>query len=179
MIKRCKWANSSELLKQYHDEEWGKPLYDDQKLFEMLILEGKSCGLSWELILKKRNHMKKVFDNFDPGVLIEYDAAKIESLMQDPGIIRSHLKVNAVIENAKAYLKLKQSGSFSDFLWAYVDYKPIVNDGKQIITKSDISDRLSKDLKKLGFKFIGSIITYSLMQAVGMINDHEHDCFAK
>lgn len=178
-VKRCSWANSSEFLRKYHDEEWGKPLHDDHKLFEMLILEGKSCGLSWELILKKREYMRKVFDNFDPEVLIKYDNAKIESLMQDPGIIRHRLKIEAVIENAKAYLKLKKNGSFNDFLWSYVNYEPIINPGTEIITKTGISDKLSKDLKKLGFKFVGSTIVYSLMQAVGLVNDHEHDCFAK
>ena len=178
-IKRCSWANSSEFLRKYHDEEWGKPLYNDQLLFEMLILEGQSCGLSWELILKKRDHMKKVFDNFNPEILIKYDDTKIESLMQDSGIIRNRLKINAVIENAKVYLRLKQSGSFSDFLWKYVNHKPIINNITKYITKSEISDKLSKDLKKLGFKFVGSTIIYSFMQAIGMVDDHEADCFAK
>lgn len=177
MVKRCAWAkDSSELLTKYHDEEWGRPLYDDQKLFEMLILEGKSCGLSWELILKKREHMQKVFDHFNPEILVAYDNAKIEALMQDPGIIRNKLKVNAVIENAKAYLRLKESGSFCDFIWKYVDGKQVQNDGTKIITKNETSDKLSKDLKKLGFKFVGSTITYSFMQAVGMINDHACEC---
>jgi DNA-3-methyladenine glycosylase I len=179
MIERCKWANSSEFLKKYHDEEWGKPLHDDQKLFEMLILEGKSCGLSWELILKKRDHMREVFDNFDPEILVKYDDEKIQSLMNDAGIIRSRLKINAVIENARAYLRLKERRTFDDFLWQYVDYKPVVNDGSQRIVSSEISDKLSKDLKKQGFKLIGSVIVYSFMQSVGMVNDHENKCFCK
>ncbi|MDR0677357.1 MAG: DNA-3-methyladenine glycosylase I [Holosporaceae bacterium] len=180
MINRCQWANSSEWLKKYHDEEWGgKPFHNDQKLFEMLILEGKSCGLSWELILKKRDHMKKVFDNFDPEILIKYDEIKIQSLMSDAGIIRNKLKISAVIENAKAYLRLKERQTFDDFLWKYVNYEPIVNDGSQRIARNKISDRLSKDLKKSGFKFVGSIIIYSFMQAIGMVNDHENMCFCK
>jgi DNA-3-methyladenine glycosylase I len=179
MSNRCIWANSSELLRKYHDEEWGKPLHDDQRSFEMLILEGKSCGLSWELILKKRDHMRKVFNNFDPEILIKYDDEKIRSLMNDAGIIRSKLKVNAVIENAKAYLRLKEHRIFDDFLWQYVNYKTIINDGSQRIIRSEISDKLGKDLKKLGFRFVGSIIIYSFMQSVGMVNDHENGCFCK
>jgi DNA-3-methyladenine glycosylase I len=179
MTNRCSWANSSELLQKYHDEEWGKPLHDDQRLLEMLILEGKSCGLSWELILKKRNHMRKVFDNFDPEILIKYGDEKIQSLMGDAGIIRSKLKINAVIENAKAYLRLKEGRTFDDFLWQYVNYKSIVNEGSQRIIRTELSDKLTKDLKKLGFKFVGSVIIYSFMQAVGMVNDHEPDCYVK
>jgi DNA-3-methyladenine glycosylase I len=176
MIKRCTWADSSELLGMYHKGEWGIPLHDDQRLLEMLILEGKSCGLSWELILKKRKHIKKVFDDFNPDILIKYDDTKINALLNDPGIIRSRLKILAVIENAKAYLRIKEHRSFDDFLWEYVGYKTITNETSEIITKNEISDKLSKDLKKLGFKFIGSTIIYSFMQAVGMVNDHDRDC---
>jgi DNA-3-methyladenine glycosylase I len=179
MTNRCLWANSSELLRKYHDEEWGKPLHNDRRLFEMLILEGKSCGLSWELILKKRDHMRKVFDNFCPEILIKYDDEKIQSLMNDAGIIRSNLKINAVIENAKAYLRLKEYRTFDDFLWQYVNHNPVVNEGSQRIVRTELSDKLSKDLKKLGFKFVGSVIIYSFMQAVGMVNDHEKKCFYK
>ncbi|MDR2794375.1 MAG: DNA-3-methyladenine glycosylase I [Holosporaceae bacterium] len=179
MIKKCVWANFSELLRKYHDEQWGRPLHDDQKLFEMLILESKSCGLSWEIILKKSEYMRKVFDNFDPEKLVKYDNAKIEELMQDAGIIRHRAKIEAVIENAKAYLKIKERESFNNFLWRYVNYQPIVNDTSEIITKSKISDELSKDLKKSGFKFVGSTIIYSFMQAVGMVDDHDIDCFCK
>ncbi|MDR1560943.1 MAG: DNA-3-methyladenine glycosylase I [Holosporaceae bacterium] len=179
MTKRCAWANSDELLKKYHDEEWGRPLHDDQKLLEILILEGKSCGLSWKLILKKREYMRKVFDNFNPEILVTYDDAKINALLNDSGIIRSRLKISAVIENAKAYLKIKKRGSFNDFLWEYVDYNPIINEASKIITRSNISDKLSNDLKKLGFKFVGSTIIYSFMQAIGMMNDHETACFCR
>jgi DNA-3-methyladenine glycosylase I len=179
MTKRCIWADSSELMQQYHDGEWGRPLHDDRKLFEMLVLEGKSCGLSWAIILKKRDHMRKVFDNFDPEALAKYDEAKINELMQDSRIIRHRAKITAVIDNAKAYFELKQRKSFDNFLWEYVNHQPIVNKTSERITKSEISDRLSKDLKKLGFRFVGSTIIYSFMQAVGMVNDHAIDCFAK
>ncbi len=178
-VKRCSWANSSEWLRKHHDEKWGKPLHDDQKLFELLILEGKSCGLSWELILKKRDYIRKAFDNFDPEILVKYNEAKIESLMQDAGIIRHRAKIEAVIENAKAYLKLKEQKTLNDFLWSYVNYEPIINDGTQRITRSEISDRLSKDLKKLGFKFVGSVSIYAFMQDIGMVNDHDYDCYVK
>jgi DNA-3-methyladenine glycosylase I len=164
-------------MKEYHDEEWGKPLHDDRRLFEMLILEGKSCGLSWELILKKRDHMRKVFDNFDPEMLVKYDNAKIEELMHDPGIIRHRAKIEAVIGNAKAYFEVKKNhGLLDNFLWSYVNHQPIMRGPFEITTKTELSDKLSKDLKKLGFKFVGSTIIYSFMQAVGMVNDHEPSC---
>ena len=178
-VTRCAWANSSELLRRYHDEEWADPIYDDQKLFEILILEGQSCGLSWELILRKRDHMRIVFDNFDPELLIKYDDAKVDLLMQDSRIVRNRLKIKSLAENAKAYLELKKSGSLSDFLWGYVSHKTIVNDGKAFVTKNDLSDKLSKDLKKLGFKFIGSTIIYTYMQVIGMIDDHADYCYKK
>lgn len=176
-IQRCKWANSSELMKKYHDEVWGVPIHDDRELFEMLILEGKSCGLSWELIWKMREGIKSAFDGLNPEILVTYDDQKFDELMKNPSVIRHRLKIEAVVQNAKAYLKLKKSiDSFSDFLWSYTNFKTIKNDGKQYITQNSISDKLSKDLKKLGFKFIGSTIIYSFMQAVGMINDHEIGC---
>lgn len=176
-IQRCKWANSSDLMRKYHDEVWGVPERDDEKLFEMLILEGKSCGLSWELIWKRREMIKAAFDDFKPEVLAAYNDTKIDGLMKNPFVIRHRLKIEAVVQNAKAYLNLKKSiSSFSDFLWKYVGFKPIKNDGIQHITQNSISDKLSKDLKKLGFKFVGSTIIYSFMQAVGMINDHEIEC---
>jgi DNA-3-methyladenine glycosylase I len=180
MTDRCFWANSSELMRKYHDEEWGKPLHDDRCLFEMLILEGKSCGLSWELILKKRVRMRKVFDNFDPEMLVKYDNAKIDELMHDHGIIRHRAKIEAVISNAKAYFEVKKlHGSLDNFLWSYVNHKPIVREPFEITTKTELSDKLSKDLKKLGFKFVGSIIIYSFMQAIGMVNDHMPNCALK
>jgi DNA-3-methyladenine glycosylase I len=180
MTDRCFWADSSELMRKYHDEEWGKPLHDDRRLFEMLILEGKSCGLSWELILKKRDHMRKVFDNFDPEMLVKYSDAKIDELMQDAGIIRHRAKIEAVIGNAKAYFEVKKlHGSLDNFLWSYVNHRPIVKEPFEITTKTELSGKLSKDLKKLGFKFVGSTIIYSFMQAVGMVNDHEPSCFMR
>jgi DNA-3-methyladenine glycosylase I len=164
-------------MMKYHDEEWGKPLHDDRHLFEMLILEGKSCGLSWELILKKRDRMRKVFDNFDQNAIVKYDNAKIEELMHDPGIIRHRAKIEAVIGNAKAYFDVKKRyGSLDNFLWSYVNHMPIVREPFEMITKTELSDRLSKDLKKLGFKFVGPTIIYSFMQAIGMVNDHELSC---
>ncbi|MDR0968790.1 MAG: DNA-3-methyladenine glycosylase I [Holosporaceae bacterium] len=179
-VKRCSWANSSALLKRYHDEEWGKPTHDDRQLFEMLILEGKSCGLSWEIILKKRDRLRSAFDNFEPNILITYDDAKIDALMQDPGIIRHRLKAQAVVENARAYLKLKESyGSLDNFLQNYASNQPSQHNAfPKIIIRNETSDRLSKDLRKFGFKFVGSTIIYSFMQAVGIVDDHEPDCFA-
>jgi len=178
-VSRCAWANTSKLLTKYHDEEWGDPIYDDQKLFEILILESQSCGLSWELILRKSDHMKNVFDNFDPKIMITYSEAKIDAFMQDTGVIRNRLKLKSLPENAKAYLKLKETGSLSDFLWGYVNHKTIINDGKEYITKSKISEKMNKDLKKLGFKFLGSTILYSFMQVIGLVDDHADYCFKK
>lgn len=181
-IVRCEWVeNQNDLYKKYHDEEWGKPLHDDLKLFEMLNLEGQSCGLSWYIILSRRELLRKAFDNFQPEVLIKYDDAKIDSLMKADGVIKHRLKIQAVIENAKAYFKVKEKyGSFDKFLWSYVDNKPIIgnyNSLQEMPTRTEISDKLSKDLKKLGFKFVGSTIVYSFMQAVGMVNDHMKKCF--
>ena len=183
-LKRCPWVeNQSDLYKKYHDEEWGIPLHDDLKLFETLILEGKSCGLSFYLILKRRDALRKVFDNFNPEILVKYDDKKIDLLMKEECVIKHRLKVQAVVENAKAYFKVKEKyGSFDKFLWSYVNNKPIINTNIAISsypTRNEISDRLSKDLKKLGFKFIGSTIIYSFMQAIGMVNDHTDDCFCK
>ena len=146
----------------------------------MLILEGKSCGLNWELILKKRNHMRKVFDNFNPHKLIEYNDAKVEELMRDVGIIRHRAKIEAVICNARAYFELKKlHGSLDNFLWNYVNYQSIRTEPFKIVTRNELSNRLSKDLKKLGFKFVGSTIIYSFMQAIGMVNDHEPGCLMR
>ena len=179
-IQRCKWANSSDLMKKYHDEIWGVPVHGDQELFEMLILEGKSCGLRWELIWKRREGIKTAFDGFKPEILVTYDDSKVDELMKNPSVIKHRLKIAAVVQNAKAYLELKQKmGSFNDFLWNYTNFKTIKNEGTQHITRNSISDKLSKDLKTLGFKFVGSTIIYSFMQAIGMINDHEIGCFKR
>ena len=160
----------------YHDNEWGRPVHDDRKLFEMLILEGAQAGLSWITVLKKRETYREAFDGFDPEKVALYDDAKIEELMANAGIIRNRLKINAAIINAKLFLKIAEKhGSFDKFIWSYVDYAPIVGHWEKFedmpIT-TPISDQISKDLKKQGFKFVGTTIIYSFMQAVGMVNDH-------
>ncbi|GAA0087061.1 MULTISPECIES: DNA-3-methyladenine glycosylase I [Clostridium] len=178
---RCDWANHNPLEKIYHDKEWGNPVYDDKKLFEMLILEGKQAGLSWSTILAKRETLRQAFDGFDPAVIIQYDDCKIEELLQNKGIIRNKLKVKAVVENAKAYYKvLNQYGSLHDFFWRYVNYEPIQNhwtEISQVPARTELSDMISKDLKKIGFKFVGSTIIYAFMQSIGMVNDHLTCCF--
>lgn len=181
---RCKWAEKgSDLEKKYHDTQWGVPEHDDSILFEMLILEGMQAGLSWSLILNKREHMREVFDGFSPEKMMAYDDKKIQDLLQDPGIIRNRLKVNSLITNSKAYFKVKELyGSLNHFFWSYVDQKPIMNHWKdisQVPVSTPLSDQISKDMKKLGFKFIGTTIIYSFMQAVGMVNDHTTDCFCR
>ena len=164
----------------YHDNEWGRPVHEDNKLFEMLILEGAQAGLSWITVLKKRQSYQKAFDGFDPKKVALYDDAKIEELMANEGIIRNRLKINAAIINAKLFLEIADKrGSFDKFIWEYVDYTPIVGNWKSfndmpIVTS--ISDKISKDLKKIGFKFVGSTIIYSFMQAIGMVNDHLRSC---
>lgn len=178
---RCPWAKRNELEMLYHDQEWGRPQFDDRKLFEMLILEGMQAGLSWSTILGKRETMRQAFDGFDPGMIRRYDDGKIESLLENAGIIRNRLKIKAVIENAKAYYKVaEQYGSFSNFFWQYVNHKPIQNHWTEISevpASTGLSDRISKDLKKLGFKFVGTTIIYAFMQAIGMVNDHLTSCF--
>lgn len=179
---RCSWCGDLPIYVDYHDNEWGRPVYDDIKLFEMLNLEGAQAGLSWITVLKKREAYRKAFDNFVPEKIVQFDEAKIEELMKNEGIIRNRLKINAVINNAKVYLEFTQKhGSFSKFLWSYVDNKPIVEHRKSLTdipATTPISDKLSKDLKKMGFKFVGSTIVYAFMQSVGMVNDHITDCFA-
>jgi len=169
------------LYADYHDNEWGRPVHDDRKLFEMLILEGAQAGLSWITVLKKRESYRRAFDNFDAEKIALYDDAKVEELMANEGIIRNRLKIYATIINAKAFLEIvKTHGSFDKFLWAYVDNKPIVSNIKRFEdyqASTPLSDKISKDLKKLGFKFVGSTIIYAFMQAVGMVNDHLVDCF--
>lgn len=164
----------------YHDNEWGRPVHDDRKLFEMLILEGAQAGLSWITVLKKRETYRVAFDNFDPAKVALYDDAKIAELLGNEGIIRNRLKVNAAVINAKLFLDIqKQHGSFDKFIWAYVNHKPIVGHWdrfEDMPVTTPISDQISKDLKKMGFKFVGSTIIYSFMQAVGMVNDHFKKC---
>ena len=175
-IHRCEWAGPDQIYIDYHDNEWGKPLHDDNRLFEMLILEGMQAGLAWITVLKKRETFRAAFDNFDPRKVALYDDAKVEELMANAGIIRNRGKINAAIGNAKAFLEIQQEhGSFDAFIWAYVDHTPIINAPhslSDIPASTPLSDRISKDLKKRGFKFVGSTIIYAFMQAVGMVDDH-------
>ena len=179
-MKRCGWARN-DLAIHYHDTEWGVPLHDDRGLFEFLILEGAQAGLSWDTILAKRENYRKAFDNFDPVKVSKYSDAKCEKLLENPGIIRNRLKIASAVANAKAFLAVqKEFGSFDAYIWSFVGGKPI--DGKRkelgdIPAKTDISDALSKDLKKRGFNFVGSTIMYAFMQATGMANDHVSSCF--
>lgn len=178
---RCAWVNDDPLYIHYHDREWGIPIYDERLLFEFLILEGMQAGLSWLTILKKRDNYRACFDHFNAKKIVQYNQAKVDQLLTNPGIIRNKLKVQAIIGNAKAFLTMKEEGiNFSDYLWDFVDGKPIKNHWKnlkQIPTQTPLSDKLSKDLKARGFKFVGSTICYAFMQAVGLVNDHTIDCF--
>jgi DNA-3-methyladenine glycosylase I len=179
-MNRCAWAQS-ELAIQYHDKEWGVPIHDDQKLFEFLILEGAQAGLSWDIILKKREHYRKVFDNFDAAKVARYDARKVRRLLADPGIVRNRLKIAATVQNARAFLAVQEEfGSLDTYLWQFVGGKPKVNSWrslKEVPARTPESDAMSRDLLKHGFRFVGSTICYALMQAVGMVNDHTVDCF--
>jgi DNA-3-methyladenine glycosylase I len=177
-MKRCAWARTP-LSIAYHDEEWGVPLHDDTRLFEFLILEGAQAGLSWETILNKRNNYRRAFDGFNPAKIAKYDERKVATLMNDAGIIRNRLKINSAITNARAFLEVQREfGSFDDYVWRFVDAKPVRRKrGQPILARTPISDALSKDLSKRGFKFVGSTICYAFMQAVGMVNDHDLNCF--
>ncbi len=179
--KRCAWVSNDPLYIDYHDKEWGVPVHDDRQLFEMLNLEGAQAGLSWITVLKKRARYQEVFDNFEAEKIINYDQHKIDSLLADPGIIRNKLKVNGVVKNARAYLKIREEfESFDSYIWSFVDHQPIVNEWteiSQVPAKTEISDKMSKDLKKRGFTFVGSTISYAFMQACGMVNDHTTDCY--
>ena len=178
---RCPWAGESPIYVDYHDNEWGRPTEDDFRLFEMLILEGMQAGLSWLTVLKKRNAFRAAFDGFDPNMVARYDDAKIQELLVNEGIIRNRLKINAAVTNAKCFLEVSEKyGSFSEFIWAYVDYAPITSRWEKMSdlpATTQLSDKISKDLRKMGFKFVGSTIIYSFMQAVGMVNDHISSCF--
>lgn len=180
-IVRCNWCKGDELYQKYHDEEWGVPSYDDETLFEFLILEGAQAGLSWITILKKRENYRKAYNDFNPEKMARYSEKKIERLIQNEGIIRNELKIRSAITNAKCYLELcEQEGSLSSYLWNYVDGKPIQNQWKtleEVPASTELSDTISKDMKKRGFKFFGTTICYAFMQAVGMVNDHTTDCF--
>lgn len=178
--QRCSWAGDKQIYIDYHDNEWGRPVHEDRKLFEMLILEGMQAGLSWITILNKRAAFKEVFDNFEPEKVALYTEDKINQLLSDERIIRNKLKINAAINNAKRFKEIEEEfGSFDNYIWKYVDYTPIVGHWKtmeEVPVTTEISDRISKDLKKRGFKFVGSTIMYSFMQAVGMVNDHITAC---
>lgn len=178
---RCDWVTTDVLYLAYHDDEWGRPVYDSRQLFEFLCLEGMQAGLSWITILKKRENYRKAFAGFDPAKIARFTPAKVEKLLQNPGIIRNRLKVNAIIANARAYLKMQEEGvDFSEYLWSFVGGKPVKNAWStlsDIPANTDVSDRMAKDLKKRGFKFVGTTICYAFMQAVGMVNDHTTDCF--
>ncbi|HEV3017730.1 MAG TPA: DNA-3-methyladenine glycosylase I [Burkholderiaceae bacterium] len=170
---RCKWAQSNELLMAYHDKEWGVPVHDDRRLFEMLNLEGAQAGLSWLTILQKRANYRKAFDRFNARKIVGYGAARKAALLKNEGIVRNRLKINAVIENAKAFIQVQgEFGSFDHYIWQFVGGKPAKR--RQALAASD---QMSRDLKKRGFKFVGATICYAFMQAVGMVNDHSRECF--
>ncbi len=181
MKTRCNWCLKDDLYIKYHDEEWGVPIHDDQKLFEFLLLEGVQAGLSWLTVLRKRENYRIAYDNFNPEIIATYDERKMNELIQNPGIIRNKLKIAASVNNAKCFLEVqKEFGSFDKYIWSFVDFKPIINHFQKVEelpATSTISDQLSKDLKSRGFKFVGSTIIYAHMQATGMVNDHLTSCF--
>jgi DNA-3-methyladenine glycosylase I len=178
-MKRCQWAKTA-LSIEYHDQEWGVPQHDDRVLFEFLVLEGAQAGLSWETILRKRDHYRRAFDHFDPVVVARYDARKVEELLANAGIVRNRLKITAAIANARAFLAIREEfGSFDAYVWRFVNGRPIRNTWRsdELPAHTIESDAMSKDLKVRGFKFVGTTICYAFMQAVGMVNDHEKGCF--
>ncbi|HZY43998.1 MAG TPA: DNA-3-methyladenine glycosylase I [Anaerolineae bacterium] len=180
-MDRCPWPGNNELMIKYHDEEWGVPLHDDQKLFEFLVLEGVQAGLSWQIVLNKRENYRRAVHDFDPIKIARYTARDVQRLLKNGGIIRNRLKIEAMINNARRFLEVQaEFGSFNQYIWRFVDGKPIANKLKtlkQIPATSKESDALSTDLKQRGFKFVGSTIVYAHMQATGMVNDHLIDCF--
>ncbi len=185
MKTRCQWVGDwsdvDDIMVRYHDEEWGIPKRDDRRLFEDLVLDGAQAGLSWLTILRKRENYRAAFDNFDPAKVAQYDDARIEELLQNPGIIRNRQKINSAIKNARAFLKIQEEfGSFDAYIWGFVDGRPIQNAWQTISdlpAKTELSETISKDLKKRGFSFVGPTIVYAFMQAVGLVNDHTIDCF--
>lgn len=178
--KRCRWATTA-LYKEYHDREWGVPLHDDQRLFELLVLEGMQAGLSWLTILNKRENFRRAFDGFDPEKVARYDEAKAEALLRDPGIVRNRLKIQAAIGNARHFREIQREfGSFDAYIWGYVEGVPVRHHytcEKEVPASTPLSDRISRDLKKRGFKFVGSTIVYSYLQAAGLVNDHVRGCW--
>jgi len=178
--KRCRWPGTDPLYLAYHDTEWGVPEYDDRALFEKLVLDGFQAGLSWITILRKRENFRAAFDDFDPHKIARYKPAKLEKLMQDAGIVRNRMKIDGAVLSARAWLEIQDTGSFSDFLWDFVDGKPLQNTFREmgdIPTETDMARRMSKELKARGFKFCGPTIVYAFAQAVGMVNDHMCGCF--
>lgn len=180
---RCAWCEKDDLYRDYHDSEWGNPVYDDDKLFEFLVLETFQAGLSWHTILKKRDNFRKAFDHFDYKIVARYDDNKVGFLLQNAGIIRNGLKIKATISNAVAFIKVQEEfGSFSKYIWGFTGENPIVNNVKtmsDVPATTPLSDEISKDLKKRGFKFVGSKVVYAHMQATGMVNDHVADCWKR
>ena len=180
---RCAWCEKDDLYRNYHDNEWGKPVYDDKTIFEFLILETFQAGLSWYTVLAKRENFRSAFDHFDWNKIAQYSEEKMAALAENSGIIRNKLKINATVTNAQAFIKIREEfGTFSKYIWGFVDGKPIDNTPENLATiqaTSEISDKLSKDLKKRGFKFVGSTVVYAHMQATGMVNDHVMDCFTR
>ena len=180
-MNRCPWCGNDGLYVKYHDEEWGVPVHDDNKHFEFLVLESAQAGLSWITILRKRENYRKAYDGFDPVRVAQYNEKKIGELMQDPGIIRNRRKIESSINNARCFLKIQEEfGSFDKYIWSFVDNKPVKNhwtDISQLPARSELSDRVSRDLQARGFKFLGSVIIYSHLQATGLINDHLISCF--
>lgn len=181
MKNRCFWVTDSKIYQEYHDHEWGVPVFDDAILFEFLLLETFQAGLNWLTILNKRENFRKAFDDFDYQKIATYSESKYQELLQNEGIIRNRLKIQSAITNAQLFMEIQaEFGSFSSFIWSYVDGKPIVNcfhQREEVPAKTIISDKISKDLKKRGFKFVGSTVMYAFMQAVGMVNDHTRNCF--
>ncbi len=180
-LKRCNWPGSDKLMIKYHDEEWGMQNHDDRKWFEYITLDAFQAGLSWAIVLKKRENFRSAFDNFEPKKIVKYDRAKVDELIQDAGIIRNKLKINATISNAKIFLDVqKEFGTFDNYIWQFVNGKPIINRWKSIAelpASTSESDKLSANLKKRGFKFVGTTICYAFMQSAGMVNDHLVHCF--
>ncbi|PXZ04955.1 DNA-3-methyladenine glycosylase I [Gilliamella apicola] len=183
MTKRCSWVSNDPLYIDYHDNEWGYPQYDSLKLFEKICLEGQQAGLSWVTVLKKRDEYRRCFFNFQPEKIIQLTATDIELLLENTGLIRNRLKLNSIVKNAHAYLAMQNNNeSFSQFIWSFVDGKPIINhfkDKSEVPVSTEISDKMSKALKKRGFTFVGTTICYAFMQSMGLVNDHFEDCFKK
>ncbi|MGH1811308.1 DNA-3-methyladenine glycosylase I [Enterococcus entomosocium] len=183
MVTRCEWAETNALEKDYHDHEWGVPVHEDKKLFELLVLESMQAGLSWSTILAKRSTLKEAYDDFDYNIICKYTEEKINNLLTDPGVIRNKLKIKSTISNAQSFIKIKSEfGSFDSYIWSFVDNTPQLNSWHsqdEVPASTDLSDLISKELKKRGFKFLGTTSIYAFMQSIGMVNDHVNNCFRK